>query len=73
MAQRQQARHRGLYNLRCRGATLSVGRPSPGQADCLESQAQDSGQMGGQRIPGSGSAYPWYSCVHSKMSNWGPD
>ena len=25
MAQKQQARHRGLYNLRCRGATLSVG------------------------------------------------
>ena len=25
MSQKQQARHRGLYNLRCRGATLSVG------------------------------------------------
>ena len=25
MAQKQQARYRGLYNLRCRGATLSVG------------------------------------------------
>ena len=25
MAQKQQARHRGLYNLKCRGATLSVG------------------------------------------------
>ena len=25
MAQKQQARHRGLYNLRCRGATLNVG------------------------------------------------
>ena len=25
MAQRQQARHRGLYDLKCRGATLSVG------------------------------------------------
>ena len=25
MAQKQQARHRGLYNLRCRGATPSVG------------------------------------------------
>ena len=25
MAQKQQARHRGLYNLRCRGTTLSVG------------------------------------------------
>ena len=25
MAQKQQAKHRGLYNLRCRGATLSVG------------------------------------------------
>ena len=25
MAQKQQARHRGLYNLRCRGATMSVG------------------------------------------------
>ena len=25
MAQKQQARHRGLYNLRCRGATLGVG------------------------------------------------
>ena len=25
MAQKQQARHRGLYNLRCKGATLSVG------------------------------------------------
>ena len=25
MAQKEQARHRGLYNLRCRGATLSVG------------------------------------------------
>ena len=25
VAQKQQARHRGLYNLRCRGATLSVG------------------------------------------------
>ena len=36
MAQKQQARHRGLYNLRCRGTTLSVGRPSPGQANCLE-------------------------------------
>ena len=25
MAQRQQARHRGLYDLKCRGATLSMG------------------------------------------------
>ena len=25
MTEKQQARHRGLYNLRCRGATLSVG------------------------------------------------
>ena len=25
MAQKQQARHKGLYNMRCRGATLSVG------------------------------------------------
>ena len=71
MAQKQQARHRGLYNLRCRGATLNVGDLVPGQADCLERQAQDPGQMGGQRIPGGGSAYPWYPCVHSAMSNRG--
>ena len=25
MAQKQQARHRGLYDLKCRGATLTVG------------------------------------------------
>ena len=25
MAQKQQARHRGLYDLKCRGATLDVG------------------------------------------------
>ena len=27
--------------------------------------------MGGQRIPGGGSAYPWCPCVHSAMSNRG--
>ena len=27
--------------------------------------------MGGQRIPGSGSTYPWYSCVYCKSLTGG--
>ena len=38
MAQRQQARHRGLYDLKCRGSSPKCGRPGPGEADCLEGQ-----------------------------------
>ena len=43
MAKRQQARHRELYDQKCRGAELEVGGSSPGKTDCLERQAQDQG------------------------------
>ena len=39
MAKRQQARHRKLYDLKCRGAALEEEGSSPGETDCLERQA----------------------------------
>ena len=41
MAKRQQAKHRELYDQKCRGAVLEVGGSGAGKTDCLERQAQD--------------------------------
>ena len=73
MAQKQQARHRGLYNLRCRGATLSVGDLVLVKQTAWKGRHKIQDKRGGQRIPGGGPAYPWYPCVHSTMPNRGPN
>ena len=39
MAQKEQAKHRELYCMKCRGAALDMGDPGPGETDCLERQA----------------------------------
>ena len=41
MAKRQQAKHRELYDQRCRGAELEVEDLVLVKQDCLERQAQD--------------------------------
>ena len=53
MAQRQQARHRGLYDLKCRGAVLSVGdlvlvKQTAGRADIRSRQVGEWGISGGR-------------------------
>ena len=73
MARRQQARHRGLYDLKCRGASSKCGRPSPGKADCLEGQTQDPGQVGEWGVSGGRPAYPWYPCLHCEKPVRGQD
>ena len=43
VAGRQQARHKGLYDRRCKGAALDIRGSSPSQENCLERQEQDTG------------------------------
>ena len=46
VASKQQARYKGLYDRKCRGATLDYRGPGLGQTDSLQGQAQDPGLLG---------------------------
>ena len=65
MAQRQQARHRGLYDLKCRGATLSVGdlvlvKQTAWKGRHKIQDRWESGESGGR------ATYSWCPCIYSE-------
>ena len=63
VASRQQARHKGLYAKKCRGATLNIGDLVLVKQTAWKGRHKDTGPLGRRGISGGGSAYPWCTCL----------
>ena len=73
MAQKQQARHRGLYNLRCRGATLSVGDLVLVKQTAWKGRHKIQDRWEDREYQVVDQPTPGIPCVYSEESSWGPD
>ena len=66
MAQRQQARHKELYDMKCRGASLNVGDLVMVKQTAWKGRYKIQGEMGEWGISGGRPAYPWCPFLYSK-------